>query len=803
MKRVLYLTGLLFLPFLSTAQLQQLTSGEILAGIQKLGVKGSALYIAAHPDDENTRLLAYLSKELKVRTGYLSLTRGDGGQNLIGNEQAELLGLIRTQELLAARRIDGAMQFFTRANDFGFSKTSDEAFKIWGKEQILADAVWVIRKFRPDVIITRFPEDSRAGHGHHSGSAIIAREAFTAAADPKRFPEQLKYVKVWQAKRILWNTFNFGTTNTTAPDQLKIDVGLYNPLLGRSYGEIAAISRTNHKSQGFGSALQRGEALEYFSPVAGDPAKQSLFDGIEINITDKQVMGLLAGIQKNFRPDAPWLSIPALADLSAKTRLQAFNHELTDELILACAGIWAEATAAEPSYATGDEIPVRIQVIKRAPDAGAQPVHITVASQNASLRPNQMTSLTTVLSAGNTTQPYWLTASHRTGQYSIPSQEDVGFPENRNFPGIKVTFNISGTSIDLVLPVHYKFTDPARGEIYQPLIVAPPVTATMSGKSYIFTGNGSKKIDVQLKSYKDNSYGYVQPELPDGWTSNPSKIDFNLARKGDEQTISFSISPGNKTSGGNILLQVHTGNSVNSGSLKTISYDHIPTITIFPQATARLEKVDVKIAGKHIAYIDGAGDLTAEALKEIGYEVTKLTPAQIMGSDLTGYDAIVTGVRLYNISDEVRLMQPKLLDYVKNGGTLLLQYNVNTNLKIPNLGPYPFKLSTKRVTEEDAKVTFLAPDNPALNYPNKITDADFDGWVQERGIYFGTEIDPEYQQILGMNDTNEPGSPGSLLIADYGKGKYVYTSLVFFRELPAGVPGAYRLIANLLAPKKP
>ncbi len=787
--------------------MQQMNAAEIAAGLQKLGVKGSVLYFAAHPDDENTRLLAYLAKEAKVRTGYLSLTRGDGGQNLIGNEQAELLGLIRTQELLAARKVDGAEQFFTRANDFGFSKTADESFKIWGKEQILADAVWVIRKFQPDVIITRFPEDSRAGHGHHAGSAIIAREAFFAAADPKRFPEQLKYVKVWQTKRILWNTFNFGGNDTTAPDQLKIDVGLYNPLLGKSYGEIAAISRTNHKSQGFGSSLQRGEALEFFSHVAGEPAKNSLFDGITTSIGNAEAETLIQEIQSEYRPSQPALTVPKLIKL--KKLLP--NLKLVDELILACAGIWVDVSAKERIYAVGDSIPVKIQLINRS---NLEVSFISRPRTNVALilEQNEPVSFdeTVPTTIADQTQPYWLKEAHPIGQFIIKDQQEVGFPQNPKQINYSLDLKIAGQEIVLTIPVAYKSTDPIRGEVYQPLVIAPVVTATMTEKAYIFNGTESKTVQIQLKGFRDQIYGDITPILPQGWKSSPEKIAYNLTKKGDEQTIKFVIAPGKEISTGTIDLKITTATpqspnhkTIESYGLKTITYDHIPTITIFPQATARLEKIDLKIAGKRIAYIDGAGDLVSESLKQIGYEVTHLTPFQVINTDLSNYDAIVTGVRLYNINEEIKLMQPKLLAYVKNGGTLLIQYNVNNGLKTTELGPYPFKLVNKRVTEEDAKVTFLTPKNAALNYPNKITAKDFEGWIQERGIYFATDIDPKYTTILGMNDTGESSSDGSLLIADYGKGKYVYTSLVFFRELPAGVPGAYRLFANLLAPKQP
>lgn len=788
-------------PCFAIGQMKQLNSAEIAQGIATLSVKGSVLYIAAHPDDENTRLLAYLAKEAKVRTAYLSLTRGDGGQNLIGNEQAELLGQIRTQELLAARKVDGAEQFFSRANDFGFSKTSDETFKIWGKEQILADAVWVIRKFRPDVIITRFPEDARAGHGHHAASAIIAREAFVAAADPKMFPEQLKNgVTVWRTKRILWNTYNFGNNNTTAPDQLKINVGLFNPLLGKNYGEIAAISRTNHKSQGFGSALQRGEAFEYFSHTAGEPAKTSLFDGINISVENKQILALLKQIQEQYKISQPSASLPSLLKLKKlAANEQHFNHQLLNEMIMACAGLWAEAVVPEVNYAVGDSIPVTVNAIYRA--SGPVKVSGQLKGSTINLQDNRPSSMKYAVKASKSdvTQPYYLQNEHPIGYYIIHKQEQIGHPENSNGLTAKVQFDIDGQQIETNLPILFKSTDPIKGEQYQPLVIAPKVTATLSDQAYLFVNGQPKAIEVNLKSFTKNVAGDLIPVLPVGWKSSPEKISFSLTQKGDGQLAIFTITPAANASSAVLSLDVNIAGDTESKGFKTIRYDHIPNITLFPNATAKLEVVDIKIAGKRIAYLDGAGDLVAGALQQIGYEVVHLSTSQVMLSELSGYDAIVTGVRFFNVNEEARNVYAKLMDYVKNGGVLLEQYNVNNGLKSANFGPYPFRLVNKRVTEEDAKVTFIKPNHVALNSPNKITAKDFEGWVQERGLYFADNIDPQYETILRMNDTGETANDGSLLIANYGKGKFVYTSLSFFRQLPAGVPGAYRLFANFLA----
>ncbi len=802
----------LSIPFFVSAQTSvQYNSAEIKLGIKKLNTVGSALYMAAHPDDENTRLLSYLAKEKKLRTGYLSLTRGDGGQNLIGNEQSELLGLIRTQELLAARRIDGAEQFFTRAIDFGFSKNPEETFRIWDKEQILGDAVWVIRKFRPDIIITRFPEDARAGHGQHSASAIIAREAFVAAADPKRFPEQLKDVQVWQAKRIVWNTANFGGNNTTSPDQLKLDIGAFNPLLGKGYGEIAAESRTNHKSQGFGSARQRGESIEYFAHITGEQAKTDLFEGIDFDwkrLEGGEAIGkMIAQADQKFNIDNPSASVPELVNiLTAVEKLKdnywriQKTHELKD-LIAASAGLWFESYAPQAQQAIGDSIAVRSQIVLQS-EANITLKQINGLEQNILLKNGTLKNINTPMFAGSITEPYWLQEKHPTGMYTMPNRMIIGNPENIASIQTAFVFTINNKDITYTRPVVYKYTDQVRGEIYQPLVIAPPVTATIADKAYVFLGNTPKTIPVQLKSFRDRASGTIIPKVPPGWKVEPELSNFGPSAKGEEKTVSFVLTPNGNNSGGTFSLSINSdGNNFNRGN-KIIDYDHIPLQTLFPLAEARVERVDLKTQGKRIGYIAGAGDLIPEALEQIGYQVSVLSESQILNSDLSDYDAIITGVRLYNVNEHLSLIQPKLMDYVNKGGTLLVQYNVNNPLKIQNIGPYPFRISRDRVTDENAKITLLAKDHPVLNFPNKITEKDFDGWIQERGLYFTSDADPKYSRILSMNDPGEKPNDGSLIVADYGKGRFVYTSLVFFRELPAGIPGAYRLFVNLITKNK-
>jgi LmbE family N-acetylglucosaminyl deacetylase len=805
-RRYLLFVSILFPLCLKAQAPRTYNAAEIKLGLESLNITGRVLYIAAHPDDENTRLLAYYAKGRKYKTAYLSLTRGDGGQNLIGTEQADLLGLLRTQELLAARRIDGAEQYFTRANDFGFSKTSEESLKFWNEKQILADVVWVIRKFQPDVIITRFPGDARAGHGAHAASAILAKQAFLAAADPKQFPEQLSMVKPWKTKRIVWNTFNFGGTNTTAEDQLKLDVGQFNPLLGESYGEIAAQSRSNHRSQGFGSAAQRGSATEFFEHLAGAPAKKDLFEDVDASLNRypgmEAAQALLAQINQRFQADAPYQSVPDLLKLKSLSVKLPFDHSKLDELILACAGIWIESLSGSQQYAVTEDIDVQVDAISRLPTDFPLPVKLTLDDgQSITLKSNELVQTSRKISASKAgiTQPYWLANAHGIGSYEFKGFDNLGAPEQKPLSLGRFKISIGETIIEVERPIVFKYTNPARGEIYQPLVIAPPITATLDEKAYLFSNQNARKIRIALKAFTPNAQGTLEVNVPEGWQVSPSKIAIDFKNKGAEQNIELHITPGPKAAGGALKLMVSTAGKQYRYGFQQIDYEHIPVQTLFPLAEARLEQVDIKFAGKNIGYLAGAGDLIPQSLKQIGYTVTLLDPNLLLNMDLSGYDAIVTGVRLYNIDGRMVSIQPKLMEYVQNGGTLVQQYNVNAPLKVNGIGPYPFRITRDRVTEEDAAVTFLKPDHAVLNYPNKISTKDFEGWIQERGIYFLSDLDPHYTDVLRMHDKGEQDLSGALVIADYGKGKYIYTGLVFYRELPAGVPGAYRLFVNLLS----
>ncbi|WP_454881937.1 PIG-L family deacetylase [Sphingobacterium detergens] len=799
----------------STVQAQnpQWNAAEIKLNLEKLNVLGSVLYFAAHPDDENTRLIAWLAQEKKYRTGYLSLTRGDGGQNLIGTEQGIELGLIRTQELLAARKIDKGEQFFSSAYDFGFSKTPEETFAFWDKQRVLAEAVWLIRKFRPDVIITRFPPDARGGHGHHQASAMLAHEAFKAAADPKQFPEQLQYVQPWQAKRLLWNTFNFGGQDNTSEDQLKVDIGNYNALIGASYGEIAAHSRSSHKSQGFGSAAQRGSSIEYFEYVDGTPAKASPLEGIDTSwkrvANSGTVQSLIAKVNQNYQMDKPESALPDLIQLYKA--LDQINDvywknekkKEVEKLILACAGIWFESIAKNPEYAVGDKINVDNAIIARRPDVIVQLAKLNGKEIHKNLVNNLLLKDAIAVSSTNSTQPYWLNEPHAKGKFNVSDFNLTGYPENPNNPKVRFELLINGTAIAFDQNIQYKYTDPVRGEIYNPIVVLPQLTAKSSSPLALTQNAQSVKVNLLFqKNGQDPAQSFnVKTIGAKGWEISPASFDLQFASGVSNLSKEITISPLDATvsSIDTLLFQVNQKDRLKE--IKTIAYNHIPEIVYFPDVAIKMSNINLSNEVKKVAYIHGAGDLIPESLSAIGIKVDVLTSEQLLKSDLSGYDAVILGVRIFNVNKDIAQIQNRLLDYVNNGGTVVEQYNVSNGLVSKNFGPYAFSLGRSRVTDELADVHFDEKD-PVFNYPNKITKADFDNWVQERGLYFAENIDKRYRTPIAIQDPGEPLHKGSLLITDYGKGKFVYTSLSFFRQLPAGIPGAYRLFVNLLSKSK-
>jgi LmbE family N-acetylglucosaminyl deacetylase len=799
-------------------------ASEIRLGIKKLNFLGAVLYVAAHPDDENTRAISFFVSDQLAATAYLSMTRGDGGQNLIGPEIRDQLGLIRTQELLAARRIDGGQQFFTRANDFGFSKNAKETFEIWNKNEILSDVVRVYRQFQPDVIITRFPPDERAGHGHHTASAILAQEAFDLSSDPKNFPEQVSELGIWQPKRLFTNTGRWWnqTVNESTPGVVTINVGLYNPLLGKSYSEIAAESRTQHKSQGFGSPGRRGDALEFLELAKGERAAKNIFEGV--NTTWARIKGaegipaLIDQAIKEFNDEDPSASIPQL--LKIRHSITALSPSVwrsrkekeVNILIQDCLGLFVETVANEFSSSPGEKIKAGFEIINRSV---ASLTLTEIKAGNVSfdslcsfeLKKNVPLAFKSEKKINDNltySDPYWLRQPHSRGLFTVTDPSLIGKPENEPAISFEFVFLVLGEPFTVRTPLIYKWTDPVRGELVRPFEIVPPVFVNLDKPVYLFTSESAQEVTVLLKSAKDNCSGTVALRIPQGWKSVPASYPFDTKKRGEERPFTFKVLPSREESTNSIEALASVGSKEFDYSLKTIQYDHIPIQTLLPRASSKAIRVNLKKEGSLIGYIAGAGDEIPLSLRNMGFEVWEMKDEDVTESNLKKVDAVVLGVRALNTNDRIRHFMPALLDFTRSGGKLIVQYNNNFDLEIDadKFSPYPITISRDRVTEEDAEVRILQPENPVLNYPNKITSKDFDGWVQERGLYFPSKWAPEYEAPLSMNDAGEPARDGSLLIASYGSGHYVYTCLSFFRELPEGVSGAYRLFANIVSTGK-
>lgn len=813
---------LAFTAFTLQAQQLQWNSSRILLEIEKLNSTASVLYIAAHPDDENTRLITYLANEKRVRTGYLSLTRGDGGQNLIGEEQGAYLGIIRTQELLAARRLDGGEQFFTRAVDFGYSKTAAETFTKWPKDTILSDMVWVIRNFKPDIIITRFPADERAGHGHHTASAMLAEEAFAAAADPTKFPEQLQYVSVWQAQRLFWNNSTWWDKDLPnkiangAPELAVFDVGGYNTLLGKSYGEIAAESRTNHKSQGFGSTPTRGEQKEYLELKKGTAIQNSdIFSGIQLGWEryrqGADIQNTINNIISNYDILHPEKSVDALLKvygqlkLIPEDQLIQYKKQQVQKIIVACLGLWLEPVAEKDMVANGDNLNIVSTSLKRV-DYPLSLESITVLGKeykSGEILPagiNQIDSFKIVVPEGISSSPYWLNGTY-DGVFNVEDRKLIGKAEND--PAIIFTYNIKlGNEVFAInRGVVYKETDAVKGEVYTPLAVVPRAIVHADSYNLIYTDSLSKSFPLLIKSYAaDTIAGNVRLF---GKRANISAKPYTLNKNGESSTLNFTITPPKQNGTKEIGLNI-SGNNENetlgesAKKIRVISYDHIPRQVVVEDAKLHVVKFDAMPSTKKVLYIDGAGDLVDESLKQIGVNITTIKPEDMNAALLQQYDVAIIGVRAFNTSKVLADNNAQLLEFVNAGGTLIAQYSTNWDMYLEKIGPYNFKITRTRVTDENSPVEFLLPEHKVLNTPNKITQDDFTGWVQERGIYFAGELAPEYVAPLAFTDPNEQPQNGSLIIAQYGKGTFMYTGLAFFRELPAGVAGAYRLMLNMI-----
>lgn len=799
---------------------------ELYNQIQKLNFLGSVLYIAAHPDDENTRLIAYLSNDVKARTGYLSLTRGDGGQNLIGPELREQLGVIRTQELIEARKIDGGEQFFSRANDFGFSKNPDETLQIWDKDQVLSDMVWTIRKFQPDVIINRFDHRSPGTtHGHHTSSAMLSFEAFDKVNDASVYPNQLQYTTIWQPKRLFFNTswwFYGSKEKFDAADkstQTKLQIGTYYRSVGKSNQEIAALSRSRHQSQGFGSTGTRGEEDEYLEFLKGNPLKNKsdIFEGIDTSwnrVKDGKAVGdILANVEKNFNFKNPSASIPELVKAYAliqqleDTHWKEIKSEEIKKIIAGCAGLYLEAATDVQEATPGSTIKVKLESTNRSEIAmnlnTINTVPSTMSIQSVTpLEYNKSVTKTIDLELPNEeefTNAYWLNDKGTVGMYTVNNQLNIGKPDV--IREIKVTFmiEINGVTIPFERNVVYKYNDDVKGEVYQPLDIVPAVTSSFSERVYIFNNDRDKIITLKVKAGKDNVNGTVKLEVPQNWKVAPAEIPFTIDKKGQEILEVFSVTPSKEVSEIEIKSIVSVDGQTFDKNKIDINYPHIYKQMVLKPAEAKAIRLKIKTKNEKIAYIMGAGDEVPKSLMQMGYEVEILKPEEISTERLAKFDVAMAGIRAYNVVNALAFKQKILFDFVQNGKTMIVQYNTAGDYVTKDIAPFPLKISRDRVTEENAEVRFLAPNHPVLNYPNKITSEDFKGWTQEQGLYYPSEWDKAFTPILSANDKGETPKDGALLIAKYGKGNYVYTGLSFFRELPEGVSGAFRLLANIIA----
>jgi LmbE family N-acetylglucosaminyl deacetylase len=787
-------------------------SSEILLALQKLNTLTSVLYIAAHPDDENTAVLAYMSKGKLARTAYLSLTRGDGGQNLLGNEKGDLLGLIRTEELLSARRIDGAEQFFSRAVDFGYSKTTSETLRFWDKDTILGDVVKVIRKFRPDIIITRFSE-TQGGHGHHLASAILAKEAFFASADPKRYAEQLDELEIWQPKRLYWNTWR------PSDEALEIDIGEYNPILGKSYNELSANSRSMHKSQGFGVSPSRGSQKVYFDYMTGEKAGNDLFEGLDC--TWSRVRGgdiiesKLNKIIESFSPSNPEKIVPSLLNLLGD--LESVDDDYWRELkinelksiIKMCTGLWMESIVWDPDISPGENIDVRAMILNRSGipitlENVSTKYSTTIFDQETNLKFNEPKNIKqniVIPSDAEFSQPYWLRKKQNSGMFRILDNE-IGNPKND--PDIYTDFkvNISGNSFVFTVPTTYRWNDAVKGEMKRPFFILPKLSLSVDQNIFVSPNGKSHEVNVTISAKTDSVKGKLFIDLPVGWVSDINSHDFSIAKKGSQKSFVFVITPGESARSGSARIMADVSGKEYDQEIIEIDYPHIEYQTVLRSVTLDLVKLDINIESRKIGYIMGSGDNIPQSLRQIGFEVDLLTDEYLDFGDLSNYEVIICGIRAFNTREELSRQQTRLIDFVERGGTWVVQHNTRFGFQTEQIGPYPFTATGRdRISEEDAELNILVPEHQIFNYPNKITEADFEGWVQERGLYFAENWEGKLYPLLSGNDTGEPAKLGGLLFSEYGKGAFIFTAYSWFRQLPAGVTGAYRLFVNIISAK--
>ncbi|NOT60140.1 MAG: PIG-L family deacetylase [Acidobacteria bacterium] len=841
--------------------------------LRRLQTIASVLHTAAHPDDESTEMLAYCARREGARAAYLSLNRGDGGQNGIGPELWEGLGVLRTEELLASRKIDGAEQYFTRAMDFGFTRSPEETFQKWNKEEVLGDMVRVIRKMRPLVVVNGFSGTAQDGHGQHQVAGLLTPEAIKAAADPNRFPEQIKQgSQPWQVLKFYARRFGGGQQGPRA----EFDAGAFDPVIGRSYMEIAADGRSRHRSQDFGQVQPRGTfvrsfpRLATFGGMAGaklPDVEKSLFEGMDVSISGiaalagkdgERLLPALKSIQAHaakalseFRIEHPDLIAPhlaaglretralrdALGELDPATRATVDGLLAQKKLQFASAlakahGVVVDALSNTELVAPGETVEVTTNVfvgVKGAtkPTAtinlygpkgwqigAAEPEVEAQSSMPAFFRNRETPDAKERFKAvvpmdAPSSQPYWLQQPRTKDQFDWPNNEAAEWPFNQPFDAPLLTVNVemilSGVPVVVVQPVEYRYSDKTFGEFRRELKVAPALTLNVSPSLLVIPSGGAnrtRELSVEIThNARRATNGAVKLQVPTGWKVEGGAAPLAFTKQGEKTARTFKVTPPVGANGNFELKAVAEadGREYATGYTK-IEYTHIEPRYVYKPSVAKLELFDVKVAANlKVGYVMGSGDDGPEALRQLGVNVHLLDANELAAGDLSAYDTIVLGIRVYEVNDVAVANNKRLLDYVTNGGTLIVQYNKN-EYETGNFAPYPIKVGRgDRVTDEFAPITILAPEHALLNFPNKINDTDWKGWVQERGLYFLSEFDARYTSVWAAPNENGQLLKGGQLVAQVGKGQYVYTAMAWFRQFPAGVPGAYRLFANLVS----
>jgi LmbE family N-acetylglucosaminyl deacetylase len=813
--------------------------------LKRLDVIGSVLHTGAHPDDENSALVAWVARGQGARTAYLSATRGEGGVNLLGGELFEALGVIRTEELYGARRLDHAQQFFTPNYEFGFSKSADDTFTKWPHDQILGDFVRVIRYFRPEIIISRFTGTPRDGHGHHQVAGIITQEAFKAAADPSRFPE---YGKPWQAKKLYLNAGGGPNDQNAPPTGLPINVGEFDEALGRTYSQIASEGRSIHRSQGQGGAQDAGprqtriqlvqktvnvaDDAPLFSGVLYklpdlaqvDPSLASGLNDLETRIT---AIRQLVNLQ---RPSDIVLDLASaltvLRQLEAKTSNEHAQFLLSqkeddfNEALRLAAGLTFDVITSDDTVVPGQEFNLTVSVTNGGPYSFAgtrvstelpQGWTLTADGTTGSLQPGQRFDQkykVKVATDATFTQPYWLQRPRQGDRFGWPNVPAGTLPFDERLLTTKAELDYQGTTISLKKPAEFRRVDRMLGEQRTALKVVPALSVGVSPDIAIVPLKGSrqKEFTVTVENQDPTPInGEVRLVLPTGWSASPQSRAVSFTQQGEKTSSQFTVSVPPTAGDFTVKAVVQSGGREFTSGYTIIAYPHIETRHIYAPAESKVEVVDVATTITSVGYVEGTGDAIPDALRQLGINVTILSPKDIATADLSKFPTIVLGVRAYAVRDDLRAYNKRLMEYVSNGGTLVVQYNRANEIGNAQIAPYPVTLenvnqnNSERVTHEDAPVKILDPSSSILNVPNKITDKDFDGWVDERGTFFLRSWDPRYSTPLETADPGEPERPGGLVVGKYGKGTYIYTGYSFFRELPAGVKGAYRLFSNIVS----